>query len=215
MEIRIRADKDEILGGPDHIPYLKLELSEDGTAIVHAGHRHFDHYRVPMEEWSGRKRIWSASLSPGSYAIADPVMIQSLADRLKPLLKRVAAGHSIQWGGPNPIGRLTDDASEASVEIERLFQAERWWDGQREVWDADDWLYELGYDGAAKDYGLSIDSDDAAYKAAGERMKADACQHGVILVNVDALLHRIRRALQADAKVAALALECHLGESCR
>ncbi len=143
MKIGIKADKDVVLGGPDLIPYLKLELCEEGNAILFTGHLHSDHHMTPMEEWSGRKRIWSANLSAGSYALADPVAIESLAERLKPLLKRVAEGHSIQWGGPNPVGRLSKDACEASVEIERLFQGQRWWDGQREVWDADDWLYEL------------------------------------------------------------------------
>ncbi len=157
MKIGIRADKDEILGGPEHLPYLKLELSEDGDAILYTGHRQLGLHMAPMEEWSGRKRTWTANLSPGSYALADPVAIEALARRLEPLLKRVAAGHSLRWGGPNPVGCLSDDASEASVEIERLFQAERWWDHRREVWDADEWLFELGYDGVAKDYGLGVD----------------------------------------------------------
>lgn len=37
MKIGIKADKDEIIGGPDHIPYLKRELSEDGNAILCTG----------------------------------------------------------------------------------------------------------------------------------------------------------------------------------
>lgn len=200
MKIGIKADKDEVLGGPDHIPYLKLELSEDGNAILCAGHRHLGHHMTPIEEWSGCTRIWSASLYPGSYALADPVAIEVLAERLKPLLVRVAAGHSVHRGGPNPVGRLSDDASEASVEIERLFQVYRWWGDQREIWDADDWLFERGYGGAAKDYGLSAGSGDPAYKAAGKKIEADALQDGVVLVSVEALLRRIRQALRAEAK---------------
>ncbi len=200
MKIEIQADKNKILGGPELIPYLQLELSEDGNAILCTGHRHLGHHMAPIEEWSGRTRIWSTTLSLGSYALADPVVIAALAERVKPLLARVAAGHSVQWGGPNPVGRLSDDASEASVEIERLFQAARWWDHQREVWDADDWLFELGYVGVAKDYSLYVDSNEAAYKAAGERIEADALQQGIVLVNVEHLLHRIRQALRAEAK---------------
>ena len=200
MKIGIEADKDDILGGPDYVPYLKLELSEDGNAALCTGHRHLSQYVVPMEEWSGCKRIWSASLSPGSYALADPAAIEAFAKRLEPLLARVAAGHSVHWGGSNRVGRLSDDASEASAEIERLFQTVRWWDDRREVWDADDWLFELGYIGAAKDYGLDVDSRDAAYEAAGKEIEADALQHGIILVNVEGLLQRIRQALKAQAK---------------
>ena len=102
MKIAINAEKDEVLGGPDHIPYLKLELSEDGNAILCAGHCHLSQHMAPIEEWSGCTRIWTASLSPGSYALADPVAIGALAERLKPLLVRVAAGHSVHRGGPEP-----------------------------------------------------------------------------------------------------------------
>jgi hypothetical protein len=68
------------------------------------------------------------------------------------------------------------------------------------VWDADDWLFELGYSGAAKDYGLGVYSSEAAYKAAGKKIEADALQYGVVLINTDAVLRRIRQALQAEAK---------------
>jgi hypothetical protein len=68
------------------------------------------------------------------------------------------------------------------------------------VWDADDWLFELGYLGAAKDYGLGAYSSEAAYKAAGKKIEADALQYGVVLINTDAVLRRIRQALQAEAK---------------
>ena len=57
MKIEIKADKDEILGGPDRIPFLKLELSEDGTATLSTGHHDLCRHMAPLEEWSGRKRI--------------------------------------------------------------------------------------------------------------------------------------------------------------
>ena len=101
MKIEIQADKNKVLGGPELIPYLKLELREDGNAILCTGHRHLGHHMAPIEEWSGRTRIWSATLSLGSYALVDPVAIEALAERFKPLLARVAAGHSVQ-GWPVP-----------------------------------------------------------------------------------------------------------------
>ncbi len=45
-----------------------------------------------------------------------------------------------------------------------------------------------------------LTSNEAAYRAAGVKMKADALHYGVVLVNVDAVLTHIRRALQAEAK---------------
>jgi hypothetical protein len=146
-----------------------------------------------VDELDERTCAWSASLDPGSYALPDVAAIEALADRLHPLLARVAAWHSMDWDGANY-------ASEASDEVEKLLHAAQWWDGERKVWDADDWLFELGYLGAAKDYDLRVESSEAAYKAAGKKMEADALRYGVVLTNTDALLRRIRQALQAKAK---------------
>jgi len=189
MKIEIKADKDAILGGPELIAYLKLEVMEDGHAVLQASHRPSG--RVPMDEWSGRLCAWSASLSPGSYAIADLAAIEALAQGLNRSVA-VVAGRS--WDGAN------HDAREASVEIEKILHTAQWWDQQREVWDADDWVFELGYLGAAKDYGLSVHSSEAAFEAAGHKIEEDALQYGVVLINTDAVLRRIREALQAEAE---------------
>jgi hypothetical protein len=190
MEIEIKADKDAILGGPELIAYLKLEVREDGHAVLQASHRPSG--RIPADEWSGRLCAWSASLSPGSYAIADLAAIEALAQGLNRSVARVAAGRP--WEGSN------HDAREASVEIEKTLHAAQWWDQQREVWDADDWVYELGYLGAARDHGLSVHSSEAAFEAAGHKIEEDALQCGVVLINTDAVLRRIRDALQAEAE---------------
>ena len=190
MEIEIKADKDAILGGPELIAYLKLEVREDGHAVLQASHR--PHGHVPMDDWSGRLCAWSASLSPGSYAIADLAAIEALAHGLNRSVARVAAGRP--WDSSN------HDAKEASVEIEKILHTAQWWDQRREVWDADDWVFELGYLGAAKDYCLSVHSSEAAYEAAGHKIEEDALQYGVVLINTDAVLRRIREALQAEAK---------------
>jgi len=189
MKIEIKADKDVILGGPELIAYLKLEVMEDGHAVLQASHRPSG--RVLMDEWSGRLCAWSASLSPGSYAIADLAAIEALAQGLNRSVA-VVAGRS--WDGAN------HDAREASVEIEKILHTAQWWDQQREVWDADDWVFELGYLGAAKDYGLSVHSSEAAFEAAGHKIEEDALEYGVVLINTDAVLLRIRQALQAEAE---------------
>jgi hypothetical protein len=181
MKIEIKADKDAILGGPDHIAYIKLELRGDGHAVLQASHRPIG--RIPLDEWSGRRCSWSASLPPGLYALPDLAELQALAEQLKPLLARVSAGRSLSWGGSN---------QDARIVIDRLLHAAQWWDQQRQVWDADDWLFELGYLGAAKDYDLGVYSSEAAYKA--------ALHDGVVLVNVEALLQRIRQALEVEAR---------------
>ena len=189
MKIEIKADKDVILGGPELIAYLKLEVMEDGHAVLQASHR--PHGHIPMDEWSGRLCAWSASFSPGSYAIVDLAAIEALAQGLNRSVA-VVAGRS--WDGAN------HDAKEASVEIEKILHTAQWWDQQREVWDADDWVFELGYLGAAKDHGLSVHSSEAAFEAAGHKIEEDALEYGVVLINTDAVLRRIREALQAEAE---------------
>lgn len=119
MRIEIKADKDTILGGPDLIAYLKLELRGDGHAVLQASHRPSG--RTPMDEWSGCVHAWTASLSPGSYAIADLDALEALGERLKNVLALVAAGHS-EWGGS------PSDAREACAEIDRVLHAAQWWD---------------------------------------------------------------------------------------
>lgn len=42
MEIKISAGANEVLG-PEHSPYLELELTEDGTATLRTGERHGSH----------------------------------------------------------------------------------------------------------------------------------------------------------------------------
>ena len=189
MKIEIKADKDVILGGPELIAYLKLEVMEDGHAVLQASHR--PHGHIPMDEWSGRLCAWSASLSPGSYAIADLAAIEALAQGLNRSVAVVAG---------RPRDGANHDAREASVEIEKILHTAQWWDQQREVWDADDWVFELGYLGAAKDHGLSVHSSEAAFEAAGHKIEEDALEYGVVLINTDAVLRRIREALQAEAE---------------
>ena len=191
MKIEIKADKDAILGGPEHVAYLKLELRSDGHAVLKASHRPIG--RVPQDDWCGCIRAWTASLSPASYAIADLAALETLAERLRSLLARVIAGHSA-WDGSN------QDAREAYAEIEELLHAAEWWDEKRQVWEADDWLFELGYHGAARDYGLDACSSDAAFKVAGKKMEADALTYGVVLVDVETVLWRIKDVLRADIK---------------
>jgi hypothetical protein len=53
VKIEIKADKDAVLGGPDHIPYLKLELRGDGHAVLQASHRPSGRNVIPVDELSG------------------------------------------------------------------------------------------------------------------------------------------------------------------
>ncbi len=186
MKIEIKADKDEVLGGPDHRPYLRLELHDGGAASLHTGEDLSGQAGVEMN--GGSSLIWTATLSPGSYALADTGALEALAERLQPLLARLAAGH---------------DASQASAEIQRLIETAPWADQRREVRDAEEWLSELGYEGAARDYGLTVAAPPATYRAAARKIEEDALREGIVLVNVDGVLQQIKHALRERAIKAA------------
>ena len=47
---------------------------------------------------------------------------------------------------------------------------------------------------------LALQSSEAAYKAAGKKIEADALRYGIVLTNTDAVLCRIRQSLQSKAK---------------
>jgi len=183
MTIEIKADTGKVLGGPGRRPSLRLELAEDGNALLHAGE---EQAGQACAEISGARGVWSTSLSEGSYALADLAALEAIAERLQPLLARLAAG---------------DYAS--SAEIQRLIAAAQWADNRREIWDADEWLSELGYEGAARDYGLTVDSPPATYRAAARKIEADALREGIVLVNVDGVLQNIKHTLRELALKAA------------
>ena len=77
MKIEIKADNDVVLGGPDHIPYLKLELREDSYAVLHASHRPSSRCAHPLDEQSERTCAWSASS-----------ILDRMRSRISPRLKR-------------------------------------------------------------------------------------------------------------------------------
>ena len=75
---------------------------------------------VPMDVWH-RRRLRCGGLPPsiGGAALAGFLADPDLVD----LITRVCDGHSDAWDGSNMIGRLTDDASDALQDIERMIDA--------------------------------------------------------------------------------------------
>ncbi len=205
MEITINASADEVLGGPEYRPYLELELTEGGAATLCTGERHSSNNGTTFDRWHGRTLAWRISLSQGSYALPDVSKIEAIAERVKPLLDRVHAGHLTHWDGSNYRGRLTEDAQEASDEIELIFEDVDWGDENRQVWDASEWIASEGFAQTGREYGLSVNSDEAAFEAAGRQLEQQASSDSVVLVRVDRALERIKEALEEEAENASAA----------
>jgi hypothetical protein len=200
MEITINASADEVLGGPEWRPYLTLELTEGGEASLRTCDRHSSDNGTIFDVWHGRTCQWSASLSQGSYTLPDVSKIEAIAEQVKPLLDRVHAGHSTYWDGSNYRGRLTEDAEEASEEIDRIFEQADWYDESRAVWDAGEWIAGAGFLETAKEFGLTVASDAAAWEAAEKALIQQAESDSVVLVQMDKAIDRMKEALQEEAE---------------
>lgn len=111
-----------------------LEL--DGDA-VRANYDEFGN-GTPIKVWNGQVKRWS-------LPCLRPAVVDTLIQDLLPLLERVAEGLEIYWDGNNHRGRFSDDASEASEEIDSECQAA--FDREHEhykVWSASDWYSGIG-----------------------------------------------------------------------
>lgn len=72
---------------------------------------------VPESVWHARRRRYSL---PSSCLAADS--INAAMDEITSLAERVIAGYSSEWDGSNYVGRYTEDADQAELEIERALE---------------------------------------------------------------------------------------------
>lgn len=109
-----------------------IALDENGN--VSAGYNGDPGGAVPMDVWHGRTLRWSVPAAVKGAALADFV------DRpdVRALLERVHQGHILEWDGAKTVGRLTQDARDATDELQSLccdLDIERW-----QVWHPCEWL---------------------------------------------------------------------------
>lgn len=91
-----------------------LTLDEDGVCDFEVTPPWDNATRAAI--WHGRTRCWSLPGLVKSEALSE---LFSDADTID-LLQRVHDGHEVVWDGNNWVGRLDEDAEEASDELERL-----------------------------------------------------------------------------------------------
>jgi hypothetical protein len=183
MNIEIISDESEILGGANYIAYLEISLNEDGDAAIITSDRHNSNNGTPIDEWHMRTLTWGNSLSQGTLVVADRAAVEALAEKIRPLLERVHAGHSVKWDGSNMRGALDDDASEAQEEINRLVEEYRW-TSNKEVWDASEWV-SAAMDTTAEELGLTADATDADKNRAAQSLLSWAKGDNVLIKDVD------------------------------
>ena len=160
---------DSILGSGEYSASLVLTLTESGDANLAATERHSSQRGAMTFDVHHRRTLeWAVTLSQGAAVVADCEAIRSLADSLEPLVARVHAGHETFWDGSNYRGRLSDDAKEASDEIEALIETASWTQEDVAVWDAAEWLGS-DHDVTADTTTEQIDAAAADYEAMAVR----------------------------------------------
>lgn len=91
---------------------------------------------VPARQYHGLVRTFGIPLLRGDTCNA-------LLEELRPLLQRVLDGAEVVWDGNNHVGRLSEDAQAAEIEIEAQCEA---LDSDLHWASADDWMYEAKRD---------------------------------------------------------------------
>lgn len=95
-----------------------LYLDEDGVITFDWG----DANSVTMDVAEGRTLRFRIPAQVTGRALV--AMLED--DRILRLLERIHVGHTVEWDGSNDRGRLTDDAREASDELDRLLDLDHW-----------------------------------------------------------------------------------------
>lgn len=154
--------------------YIELdsdgEISADWSGEIGNG--------VPAAVWRRQRLRWyvPSEISGGGLRI--------LIEDLRPLLERVAAGHSVEWDGSNWVGRLSNDAEAADEEIRDRLEQDAQSIETVEVWEAEAWLTGDGGTSAETvltQAELTIDSTDEQIAAAAAQTRRDAAHDGVHL----------------------------------
>lgn len=178
---------DEVLGAGDRVAMLRLRLDLDGRAVIEATERLSGDRSTLMSVWLGREQEWACECSAGAMVCPNALAIEELADALAPLLQRAHDGHSVQWDGQNNIGRLTDDAAEASDAIMAMMSRCEWTRDDVSIWNADEWIGSMAGDG------VGVNSTDGEIDAMAEDDARQAREDGVILIGSTAKARRDAR----------------------
>lgn len=75
---------------------------------------------VPVRVAHNRTLRWGVS----PYAQGDSLADLLESERVRELFERVHNGHSVEWNGRNMVGRLTEDAEAAALELEAILSPE-------------------------------------------------------------------------------------------
>ena len=149
---------------------------------------------VPEAVWNGRTLRFPAPCMTAAG-------MNRLMDEIAPLADRVLAGSEIEWDGNNHVGKLDEDAQDASDEIERICdELEPASSETVTEWDACEF-----YDAVKDELGVTADSTDAELEALAEELEEeDSIDEGtggpMVLNGTLEFLQSIRDNLREEAE---------------
>jgi hypothetical protein len=152
---------------PGHTPYdvAFIQIDDDGDVSL-AERTYYGGDGTPMDVWHGRVHWYELASRTDAEWLRESLTNGAIAD----LIDRIIAGHTVEWDGNNNVGRLTEDAGDASEELDVLLQAAPTSD--LVVTDASPWLWgDMGLD----EFIDAIADDDA------ETILAIAERDGVVI----------------------------------
>jgi len=167
---------------------VRLILTQEGTVyvdydpIIGSGTTSDLHHDIDLA-WSG---------IPSETTGAE---INEFLRDVTPLMERVHAGHSVEWDGSNQVGRLDDDATKASDEIDRAIADNfEWHEPKFEMYDPADFFE----DGLSD---LKADTTDDEINAIAKRETLEAWTSAVLFSDDAAeALTEIRDRLKEQAE---------------
>ena len=147
----IAKAEDTVLGIQDYHAAALFLIYDGATAFLRPVEfpRSQDH-EMTLGVYHRRTLEWASG--GASAVVADADLIGDLAQKLHPLLDRVAAGFTVGWDGSNNVGSLSKDAQSASDKITEIMEGldTEDWSTPVNVWDALLWL-DLFYHGVTAD----------------------------------------------------------------
>lgn len=203
LDIVIKNNDEELIGDlHEWAPELRVTLDEDkSSAVIEVVDRHSSNNGVPISIWNGRDLRWSRYTKRGA-GVVDRSALEALAEKLRPLLNTIAEGHEVAWDGRNMSGRFTtDEAEQASEEIDRIVEDYQWDTGQA-VWDADEWVSH-DWRMNAKNLKLTADATPADKEAAETELEKWARDDGIRLIDPSGAIEWLIEKLAEERDAAA------------
>ena len=162
----LHRDLSDTSGGPGSTPYrrVRLEITEDGRVNL-SGRTYYGGDGTPVSEWHRRDLVYTVEPNADGETLRADL---AEGGRIAVLIDRIKAGRSVEWDGSNMVGRLTEDASDADVDLREPLDVYPTYSGQ--VCTAEFWL--IGDESPAR---VLVDGGDTAEDllAQAESMSVD------------------------------------------